>query len=88
MTNCENICLTRLGKMCLSQPAKQFTVWSSEKQNNSDSDCYMKKSTGRQTMQGLMPGDDAQHGVSETTTVSKTFLKTVREGSKPDRKRQ
>lgn len=42
MATCENICLTILGEMCLSQPAKHFTFWSSEKQNNSDSDCYIK----------------------------------------------
>jgi len=76
MTTSENICLASLGKMCLSQPAKHFTVWSSEKQNDSESDCYIKKSTDRPTMQGPMPGDDKQCNISEATTVSKLFFKT------------
>lgn len=88
MTTCENICLTSLGKMCLSQPAKHFMFWSSENKNNSDSVCYSKKSTGRQTMQGLVSGDDMQHSISETTTVSKMFFKTLTEGFKLDRERQ
>lgn len=39
-------------------------------------------------MQGLMPEDEVQHSFSETTTVSKMFIKTVTEGSKPHIERQ
>lgn len=39
-------------------------------------------------MQSLMPEDDMQHSVSETTAVSKMFIKTVTEGSKLHIERQ
>lgn len=39
-------------------------------------------------MQHLMPEDEVQHSFSETTTVSKMFIKTVTEGSKLHIERQ
>lgn len=79
MATCENICLTILWEMCLSQPAKHFTFWSSEKQNNSDSDCYIKKSTGRQTTRGFMPGYNVQHYFWDNHSVKHVLQETVTE---------
>lgn len=39
-------------------------------------------------MWGLMPEDDVQHSISDTTTVPKVFIKTVTEGSKLHIERQ